>query len=1448
MNFAGQAGQAFTSLADAVPVALANAVATVRRLPAAGGAFKDAADAAAGGLQRSAEIVRDGSGGLVNPTVLMSDLNGDDLIPPMIGVAFLILLLLTRLGFVVYRKWVTAAAKGGGNNGGDRAGRRKAGSTTSSRRSGADELGQSGVGGEEKTNEDNEAVGADSYPIPELQVAPRRTEGDGCELRPLPPLQILGPSVTSLEYVVSQPPPEVPSIFATARYRSIHRKLTLDVHQLTFGRCNPLIHPDIDPGDANKFGAAMDGNAYSSPRKGRLLITELAASRGVADEDQQIAVACSGTSTNPKSGESREVSFEAQLAVKQTFGPPKLISVASVLNTTAMSPAGCGALEVTLDVSDQLWERQLMDELSDPNKALAHIVAVESHQRELMKDFLLDEDNAEVTGSKSAQRQNDNNDEVNLLTERGLGAPTVVSKDAINDSGTCRSTAGSMNRNKAEETTRTVAEEYTFDSARDAAEFQSAILALRLVGKEIRNMYQSLELLHMASDAFAGDECVLHVPSKAGAQVGRGNEIETGEGESEEGHADCGRSAAARPGVALDDVYRCLGEMPSIRRNLERFYRHHYPVDLQNHWEESEYGIQGDAVPSLLAVAAEHGGSEDDTGKELYQKKRLLLGIVDFLRLFSPPPGVGAIPRPNPSAARDVREYGDDAGIDGHRARIVSAVTVRKRVAKAAVRVRAYVNAMKIVRGGWDVPRLTHEDVHSSVPNYCEENSIRGTPLYRRRLPFDDDIENIQRDCSSKNEYYEATVGRDIVCNVHDNRHLMKKGSSRPSGYQAYALVGCQMFHLPKETDPNAPTHPLQSMNDPIMALPSLRKIIEANSDQEFFVQAFFSEKKKVALVVLFVRTLPRGVDDAFDTVSETFISGDSSVRDRKLEIFLQLGPGSELPGSVWFGLKVINWILRFSRRGEGGIPVLSNKVRTPFPGMRLSSYTETKHFGGSLQTNDALPKNYVASTARFDEDNVGNPIMKTLFNTLEVDALKHCVFDASLVLEGQNADELPERALGTIRLVHMNAMDSSLSPSYSATGEIAARTDEVEPSATLRGSSWLLQEITQSTMNIFGMGSPQRDVGSNILGLSDQDQDEATASSQNADPYKRDLDALTEILDGVVVPMRKVNLRGSGWPSRKGATTNLIDAVEQRTGSKDLRPHTPRTADGFKISEDELQNVPVLQTCSRNDLTRFYLACYGNLSTAAVRVVESAAWRGLTFPIDTKACRIELRSNQIVQFGEDMQGNPVFYFRNVCLGPWRKDVDASLLAVLHRVETAIQTLSASNPSVKCTIVILMGKPMFEDPAKHRSSSVTDQEGDVIDSVVPNVQDEEKRVDGGDNSRVEAKRNPYALGSDPRIDLNEKYFVHTNPSLIQRIVCTLSAHYPERLAKCLIVPSSGLEKTMGGLSLRTYVTSLRTRTRITILDSQRELKDYINEENLLAFAGGKAVLPPEFFG
>ena len=639
------AGNGFTTLADAAPEALSTAAATVGRLPpATGAAFMNAADAAADSLRTTSEAIRDGSGGLVNPTVLMSEIEGEDIIPAMVGATVIIFLLLLRLAFVVHRKWVATAAALART---DDAGATKAVSTNwriceqpleqSQRSAGSrstffsardllslpsfrrdrdpqDTSGGHKEGGlysneREKADEESEAnrMNTDSG-------SPPTSTSQQPIVRPLPPLRILGPSVTSLEYVVSQPPPEVPSIFATARYRSIHRKLILDMHQLTLGRCNPLKHPNIDPRDTNKFHAAMDEGGYSSPRKGRLIMSEMTASRGASNENVNGEMGA-GPSIDPKSAESREVSFEARLDVNQTFDTPKhLIPIASVLNTTAVSPAGCGSLEVTLDVTDQLWERQLMEAMQDPNKALAHIVAVESHQRELMKDFLLDDD-AETTLAKSFPRNDDEDNEGNLLTERGLGAPTVMSTDNIKSkpkSGTANS-----DRSKAEEATRTVAEEYTFDSAKDAAEFQSVVLALRLVGKEIRNMYQSLELLHMASDAFVGDEFVLHVPSK------------TFENEKDRGERDdsdqSDRIRPNRAGVAIDDVYRCLGEMPSVRRNLERYYRCHYPVDMQHHWEESEHGEHdAGAIPSLLAAAAEQENSEDDTGNEmsaeLYQK------------------------------------------------------------------------------------------------------------------------------------------------------------------------------------------------------------------------------------------------------------------------------------------------------------------------------------------------------------------------------------------------------------------------------------------------------------------------------------------------------------------------------------------------------------------------------------------------------------------------------------------------------------------------------------------------------------------------------------------------------------------------------------------------------------------------------------------------------------
>uniref|UniRef100_A0A7S4J8Q8 Uncharacterized protein n=1 Tax=Odontella aurita TaxID=265563 RepID=A0A7S4J8Q8_9STRA len=147
--------------------------------------------------------------------------------------------------------------------------------------------------------------------------------------------------------------------------------------------------------------------------------------------------------------------------------------------------------------------------------------------------------------------------------------------------------AAGQDEGGAEESIETIAEEYTFSSAADAADFQSAVLALRVAGKEIRNMYCALELLHMSSEAYckSDDACWLRGPESVGASADAEGKKEEKKAEGYDGDdakkkeeedplAHRGRPPA---GVALDDVVRCLGEVPSVRRMLDRYFSYHYP-------------------------------------------------------------------------------------------------------------------------------------------------------------------------------------------------------------------------------------------------------------------------------------------------------------------------------------------------------------------------------------------------------------------------------------------------------------------------------------------------------------------------------------------------------------------------------------------------------------------------------------------------------------------------------------------------------------------------------------------------------------------------------------------------------------------------------------------------------------------------------------------------------
>jgi len=72
--------------------------------------------------------------------------------------------------------------------------------------------------------------------------------------------------------------------------------------------------------------------------------------------------------------------------------------------------------------------------------------------------------------------------------------------------------------------------------------------------------------------------------------------------------------------------------------------------------------------------------------------------------------------------------------------------------------------------------------------------------------------------------------------------------------------VGFHVFKIPNDED-----FPLHPRFDPVLTLGSLRDLMESNPDLEFFVSTVFPEQRKVAFVSVFVRSLPRGVDIAFD-------------------------------------------------------------------------------------------------------------------------------------------------------------------------------------------------------------------------------------------------------------------------------------------------------------------------------------------------------------------------------------------------------------------------------------------------------------------------------------------------------------------------------------------------------------------------------------------------------
>lgn len=379
--------------------------------------------------------------------------------------------------------------------------------------------------------------------------------------------------------------------------------------------------------------------------------------------------------------------------------------------------------------------------------------------------------------------------------------------------------------------------ELTFTSAHSCAQFQLDILAFQVFGSTLNSLYQALEIVHQGSAAHPGKEFVLH-------DMKHGDEpVKTTAG-----------------GVAWDDAMRALNSLPSIRLSLERLLVAQRQAQVGRPRINSEPSVtaispkasdNSSIAPASTATTATTPAVPAPLSlTEDYVEKRLLLGPVDFFRLFVPTLPPSAMPQSTNSESR-----------------VQHLLRSRKRLARASTLVQAYVRARTLVNQGWNLSKPLPE------------------PYLMRRLAYDDNEENQQHDLISKNEYYEAIVSRDVRCGARsvEKSKLLKDGctktftttAQRHVLYQAYTLVGCHVFRLPKPDRWHK--HSLRPNRDPIESLPSLRALISSHPEQDFLVNAFFCEGIKIAMVQVYVRSLPKGIDPKFDAVvSENVI--DSAV------------------------------------------------------------------------------------------------------------------------------------------------------------------------------------------------------------------------------------------------------------------------------------------------------------------------------------------------------------------------------------------------------------------------------------------------------------------------------------------------------------------------------------------------------------------------------------------
>lgn len=539
--------------------------------------------------------------------------------------------------------------------------------------------------------------------------------------------------------------------------------------------------------------------------------------------------------------------------------------------------------------------------------------------------------------------------------------------------------------------------------------------------------------------------------------------------------------------------------------------------------------------------------------------------------------------------------------------------------------------------------------------------------------------------------------------------------------------------------------------------------------------------------------------------------------------------------------VRFLSFLFSLTIKGqESPLSLQARRDRIPFPAIRVASYGQTYHFGGPMQDNDELPKNYVGMNMAFTPKGMPNLVSRFLFTYLN-DQMSERVLDFTLVLEGESEDELPERALCTTRMVRVDTGAVAKTPTTNDFRQVGQATGD-EPRSVPSEQEGALQIWWQGLATVLATAFRASLV---VSGWATGHQNEAAAialsprlaegkiplqiprgpSSPRYDvAIEGAIDEVTALLKGVRVPVRRNSLGQMSSPKYSGRLS--------------------------KVLPEDMVLVPVLETINRHDIKRFLTSSGYNIGMAAVRIVETSGWRGRTFPVNINGCRIELQSGQFFQRGYDRSGNPVFYFATTCRGPWRRNTEATMSAALHRFETALSELCTVKPDTCITLVVLLGHSKL-------GKNSTDGLGEAEDEESENGDAEE-----GSECRTAETIKTTALDShcgesrhyisNPRIPVAEAWQLHSTKEIVEEFISLLFLHYPERISKVLLAKGKGRKtfyatKVAVARAMKHCVASSESRTRITFLQTLSRLRLFIDETELSEAAGGSSPMSDAAF-